>query len=128
MTGGTSEAETINLRLAEAAQECGNCHGSGSVNAPPLNTPNKHKTFQVRRVAPDILLFANLGAVQFNYGYGVDQCRKAVDMIQADALIPAFESACKKPCKMRATQIGSVLQRRSKKSAKNSKYPSLQKK
>jgi isopentenyl-diphosphate delta-isomerase len=40
----------------------------------------------VRRVAPDILLFANLGAVQFNYGYGVDQCRRAVDMIEADAL------------------------------------------
>ena len=40
----------------------------------------------MRRVAPDILLFANLGAVQFNYGYGIDQCRRAVDMIQADAL------------------------------------------
>jgi isopentenyl-diphosphate Delta-isomerase len=38
-------------------------------------------------VAPDILLFANIGAVQLNYGYGVDECRRAVDMIQADALI-----------------------------------------
>jgi isopentenyl-diphosphate delta-isomerase len=41
----------------------------------------------VRRVAPGILLFANLGAVQFNYGYGIDQCRRAVDMIQANALV-----------------------------------------
>ena len=40
----------------------------------------------MRRVAPDILLFANLGAVQLNYGYGIDQCRRAVDMIEADAL------------------------------------------
>ncbi|MGZ9167124.1 MAG: alpha-hydroxy-acid oxidizing protein, partial [Anaerolineales bacterium] len=32
-------------------------------------------------------LFANLGAVQLNYGYGIDQCRQAVDMIEADALI-----------------------------------------
>jgi isopentenyl-diphosphate delta-isomerase len=40
----------------------------------------------VRKAAPDILLFANLGAVQLNHGYGIDQCRKAVDMIQADAL------------------------------------------
>jgi isopentenyl-diphosphate delta-isomerase len=38
-------------------------------------------------VAPDILLFANLGAVQLNYGYTVEQCRRAVDMIGADALI-----------------------------------------
>ena len=38
-------------------------------------------------MAPDILLFANIGAVQLNYTYGVDECRRAVDMIEADALI-----------------------------------------
>ncbi len=85
MTGGTSEAETINLRLAEAAQECGIAMGVGSQRA-AIEHPEQAKTFQVRRAAPHILLFANIGAVQFNYGYGVDQCRKAVDMIQADAL------------------------------------------
>ena len=86
MTGGTAEAEIINLRLAEAAQECGVAMGVGSQRT-AIEHPEQAKTFQVRRVAPDILLFANLGAVQFNYGYGIDQCRKAVDMIQADALI-----------------------------------------
>ncbi len=85
MTGGTSKAETINLRLAEAAQECGIAMGVGSQRA-AIENPEQAQTFQVRRVAPDILLFANLGAVQFNYGYGIDQCRQAVDMIQADAL------------------------------------------
>jgi isopentenyl-diphosphate delta-isomerase len=85
MTGGTAEAETINLRLAEAAQECGVAMGVGSQRA-AIEHPEQASTFQVRRVAPDILLFANLGAVQFNYGYGVDQCRQAVDMIGADAL------------------------------------------
>ena len=85
MTGGTSEAETINLRLAEAAQECGIAMGVGSQRA-AIEHPEQAPTFQVRRVAPDILLFANIGAVQFNYGYGVDECRRAVDMIQADAL------------------------------------------
>ena len=85
MTGGTDEAETINLRLAEAAQECGIAMGVGSQRA-AIEHPEQARTFQVRRVAPDILLFANLGAVQFNYGYGIDECRKAVDMIQADAL------------------------------------------
>jgi isopentenyl-diphosphate Delta-isomerase len=86
MTGGTANAETINLRLAEAAQETGIVMGVGSQRA-AIEHPEQAKTFQVRRVAPDILLFANIGAVQFNYGYGIDQCRRAVDMIQADALI-----------------------------------------
>jgi len=85
MTGGTSEAEIINLRLAEAAQECKVAMGVGSQRT-ALEHPEQAKTFQVRRVAPDILLFANLGAVQLNYGYGIDECRKAIDMIQADAL------------------------------------------
>ena len=89
MTGGTAEAEIINLRLAEAAQECRVAMGVGSQRA-ALEHPEQAKTFQVRRVAPDILLFANLGAVQLNYGYGIDECRKAVDMIQADALTLHF--------------------------------------
>jgi isopentenyl-diphosphate delta-isomerase len=42
--------------------------------------------FQVA-CAPNILLFANLGAVQLNYGYTVDHCRRAVDMLEADAVI-----------------------------------------
>ena len=86
MTGGTAEAETINLRLADAAREMKIAMGVGSQRA-AIENPEQAKTFQVRRVAPDILLFANLGAVQLNYGYGIDQCRRAVDMIQADALI-----------------------------------------
>jgi isopentenyl-diphosphate delta-isomerase len=86
MTGGTPEAETINLRLAEAAQAEGVAMGLGSQRA-AIEHPERASTFQVRRVAPDILLFANLGAVQLNYGYGPDECRRAVDMIEADALI-----------------------------------------
>ncbi len=86
MTGGTAEAETINLRLAEAAQETNIAMGVGSQRA-AIEYPEQAKTFQVRRVAPDILLFANLGAVQLNYGYTIDHCRRAVDMIEADALI-----------------------------------------
>ena len=86
MTGGTDAAKTINMRLAEAAQECGVAMGVGSQRA-AIEHPEQAETFQVRKAAPDILLFANLGAVQLNYGYGIDQCRQAVDMIEADALI-----------------------------------------
>jgi isopentenyl-diphosphate delta-isomerase len=86
MTGGTEEAAAINQRLAEAAQAAGIALGVGSQRA-AIEDPRHASSFQVRRFAPDILLFANLGAVQLNYGYGVDQCRRAVDMIEADALI-----------------------------------------
>jgi isopentenyl-diphosphate delta-isomerase len=89
MTGGTADAESINLRLAEAAQEVGIAMGVGSQRA-AIENFDQAKTFQVRRVAPDILLFANLGAVQLNYGYGIEQCRLAVDMIGANALILHF--------------------------------------
>ena len=87
MTGGTEEAGEINQRLAEAAQEVSVAMGVGSQRA-ALEHPEQIPTFAItRKVAPDILLFANLGAVQLNYGYGVDECRRAVDMIAADALI-----------------------------------------
>ena len=89
MTGGTEEAETINLRLAETAYVMRAAMGVGSQRA-AIEHPEQARTFQVRRVAPDILLFANLGAVQLNYGYGIDQCRRAVEMIEANALILHF--------------------------------------
>lgn len=91
MTGGTDEARRINHTLAEAAQAAGIAMGLGSQRA-AVENPALAATFQVRHVAPDILLFANLGAVQLNYGYGLDHCRRAVDMIQADALILHFNA------------------------------------
>ena len=86
MTGGTAEAGRINRTLAEAAQASGVVMGVGSQRA-ALAQPEVAETFQVRRYAPDAVLLANLGAVQLNYGYTVDHCRRAVDMIEADALI-----------------------------------------
>lgn len=87
MTGGTREATVINQRLAEAAQECNIAMGIGSQRA-ALEDASLVPTYAIaRRVAPDILLFANLGAVQLNYGYGIDECRRAVEMIAANALI-----------------------------------------
>jgi len=86
MTGGTPEAGQINRRLAEAAQETRVAMGLGSQRA-AIDQPELASTFQVRSLAPDVLLFANLGAIQLNYRYGIDECRRAVDMIEADALI-----------------------------------------
>lgn len=86
MTGGTPEAEEINRILAVAAQECGIAMGVGSQRA-GIEHPETAHTFHVRDYAPGILLFANIGAVQLNHGYTLDQCKQAVEMIQADALI-----------------------------------------
>jgi len=86
MTGGTPEASAINQRLAEAAQAAGIGMGLGSQRA-AIEDPALADTYRVRHVAPDILLLANLGAVQLNYGYGPDECRRAVEMVEADALI-----------------------------------------
>ena len=86
MTGGTEAAERINLNLAIGAQARGIAMGVGSQRT-GLEVDGTAGSFRVRLVAPDILLFANLGAGQFNKGYTVDHCRRAVDMIEADALI-----------------------------------------
>ncbi len=86
MVGGTEEAARINKTLAYVAQTAGIAMGVGSQRI-GLEHPEKMKTFQVRDVAANILLFANLGAVQLNYSYTLDHCRRAVEAIEADALV-----------------------------------------
>ncbi len=89
MTGGTDMARAINRNLAQAAQRHGIAMGLGSQRA-AIEDDGLADSYAVRDIAPDILLFANVGAVQLNYGYGLDQCRRAVDMVGADALILHF--------------------------------------
>ncbi|MGB6301529.1 MAG: type 2 isopentenyl-diphosphate Delta-isomerase [Rivularia sp. (in: cyanobacteria)] len=86
MTGGTQEAKTINYRLAKIAQHYRLAMGVGSQRV-AVENPDVSDTFAVRKYAPDILLFANLGAIQLNYDYGLDECLRVVDLLEADALI-----------------------------------------
>ena len=86
MIGGIPEAQPLNRALAEAAQQLGLAMGVGSQRC-AIEDPRCECFYQLRTVAPDILLFANLGAVQLNYGYGIEQCRRAVEMAGADALV-----------------------------------------
>lgn len=86
MTGGTEEAMRINRNLAHAAEATGVAFGVGSQRK-ALEDPSVIASFAVRPFAPSIPLLANLGAVQLNYGYGIEECRKAVEMIDADALV-----------------------------------------
>ena len=86
MTGGTSQASDINRNLAKAAQAAGIAMGLGSQRV-AIEDPGLADTFNMRAVAPDALMFANLGAVQLNYGYGKEEAQRAIDMIEADALV-----------------------------------------
>ena len=86
MTGGTEKAKTINYRLAEVAQNHRLAMGVGSQRI-AVENPDVVNTFSLRSLAPDAVLFANLGAVQLNYTYGIEQCLRVVEMLEADALI-----------------------------------------
>src|SRR6185503_15190079 len=83
MTGGFDLARKVNRNLAAAAQALGLAMGVGSQRV-AIEEPSAARSFQVRDVAPDILLFGNLGAVQLNHDYTVEHYRRAVSMIGAD--------------------------------------------
>ncbi|MGH2413883.1 MAG: type 2 isopentenyl-diphosphate Delta-isomerase, partial [Microcystaceae cyanobacterium] len=86
MTGGTELAKLVNTRLATVAQRYRLAMGVGSQRI-AIEQPHLASTFAVRSFAPDILLFANLGSVQLNYGCGFDECLHLVNSLEADALI-----------------------------------------
>jgi isopentenyl-diphosphate delta-isomerase len=86
MTGGTAEATRINSNLARAAAARGIALGIGSQRR-ALEDPSVAASYRIRELAQGVPLLANLGAVQLNYGFGLAECRRAVEMIEADALV-----------------------------------------
>jgi isopentenyl-diphosphate delta-isomerase len=87
MTGGPLKAERINAHLAEAAQELGIAMGVGSQRIALLSAGSNGLTSNLRRWAPKIPLYANLGAAQLRDDFSLTEIQRAVDMIEADALI-----------------------------------------
>ncbi|MBX2822560.1 MAG: type 2 isopentenyl-diphosphate Delta-isomerase [Rhodothermaceae bacterium] len=86
MTGGTTLAKDINTHLALGAEEEGIPLALGSQRK-AIEDANQADTFKIRPSAPSIPILGNVGAVQFNYGFGLEECQKMVDMVEADALI-----------------------------------------
>jgi isopentenyl-diphosphate delta-isomerase len=86
ITGGTVEAEKINRILARVVQKTGIGIGVGSQRI-AIQQPELEDTFRiVRKEAPDALVIGNIGCPQLSIGWGVEEARRAVDMIEADAL------------------------------------------
>lgn len=86
MTGGTDDAARINRNLARAAERTRVAVGVGSQRK-ALEDSSTAESFRIRPFAPTTAILANLGAVQLNYGYGIRECREAVRMIDAHALV-----------------------------------------
>lgn len=84
MTGGASGAGPVNRALATAAQEHGVALGLGSARV--LLEDSSAEGFAVRDIAPDVLILANLGAVQLRE-YSADDCARVVELCGADALV-----------------------------------------
>jgi isopentenyl-diphosphate delta-isomerase len=86
MTGGAAATlQAINRRLAEAAESAGVAMAVGSQRA-MIQDPQARASFELRQYAPTIPLIANMGAVQLNYGFGLDEAQRMVDVLEADAL------------------------------------------
>lgn len=86
MTGGTgNQINVINRNLAAAAEETGVALALGSQRVMFTNE-DARQSFALRDVAPSIPIIGNIGAVQLNYGFGIKECRAAVEAAQADGL------------------------------------------
>ena len=85
MTGGSERGGQVNRALARVAQSTGIAMGLGS-QRPMLEDLRLVETYRVRTEAPDIVLLANIGLVQLNYGITPQRCGELVEAVEADAL------------------------------------------
>jgi isopentenyl-diphosphate delta-isomerase len=87
MTGGTDEATVINGRLGELAEKYGFGMGLGSQRA-GLKSEELAATYSIaRKNAPNAFLIANIGGAQLSKGLTVDEAKRIVKMIGANALV-----------------------------------------
>jgi isopentenyl-diphosphate delta-isomerase len=89
MTGGFAKGSRINHHLAEAAAHRRIALAVGSQRIALEDEASGSAGFgkELRKLAPKIPIYANLGAAQFAKGYGLPDARRAIDMLEADALI-----------------------------------------
>ena len=86
MTGGPERATFINENLARACEAMSLPFAVGSQRVAIEDNDKGGLGRSLRALAPSVPIIGNLGAAQLNRGFGIDEAKKAVDMIDADAL------------------------------------------
>lgn len=87
MTGGTTEAEDINAKLAVVAQDLNIPIGVGSQRQ-SLENKNYQDSYKIiRKNAPTVPVLGNIGAAQVVQLKNIDAIQKLVDQIKADAMV-----------------------------------------
>jgi isopentenyl-diphosphate delta-isomerase len=87
MTGGTPEAAKVNANLAAAAEKLNLGMVLGSQRAALLGE-DLAETYRVaRREGPNIFLAANIGGAQLAKRLSLDEIKKLIDIVEADALV-----------------------------------------
>jgi len=86
MTGGPARAAAINETVAAACEELKLPFAVGSQRVAIEEGHAEGLNTRLRTIAPSVPIIGNLGAAQLNLGFGAEEARRAVDMIEADAL------------------------------------------
>ena len=87
MTGGAARSASFNRRIAEACNALGLGFGVGSQRIALEGKSDAGFEKELRKIAPNAPILANFGAAQLTEWNGIDMARRAVDMIEANALI-----------------------------------------
>src|SRR5690606_31077370 len=84
MTGGSAESYELNKIFARTAQRLGIAVGMGSIRI-LFRKPQALPDFQLKKLAPDVPVFANIGAAQL-LEFSPEQILGLVDDLACDAI------------------------------------------
>lgn len=93
MTGGYSEAATLNRQLAETAERFRIPLGVGSMRQALENSSYRESFAIVRKYAPSIQIFANIGAPEVAKGLTEKEITLMLELLDADGLIVHLNAA-----------------------------------
>ncbi|MEI6847630.1 MAG: type 2 isopentenyl-diphosphate Delta-isomerase [Chlorobiaceae bacterium] len=93
MTGGYSEADFLNRRFAETAEQFRIPLGVGSMRQVLENSLHRKSFSIVRKYAPSVQVFANIGAPEIGKGLKSTDIHTMLDLLEANGLIVHFNAA-----------------------------------